>query len=154
MDRGDFWKLLIGCSDELIKLVEQREEIDLKIAKLHQFTRATANMLPDDNDRLGLMFELNQLVGDAEGLTDAIRTALKASDGKALTAVEVRDGLLACGFDFSGYTPNPLAGVHAVLKRMKPEEVEVVTVEGVAAYRWKPRQGQIGKFRKRFRNRY
>jgi hypothetical protein len=121
--------------DDFTRLIKQREELELEIAKLHQFIKATANMLSDE-DRVVFMANVDQLAGDAVGLTEAVRNTLKAAAPKWLTAASVRDQLLATGFDFSGYTSNPLASIHAVLKRMKPSEAETNNIEGVAAYRW------------------
>jgi hypothetical protein len=136
MSNVDFKAVLDESFNEFRQLTTQREELDVKIAKLHQFIRATANMLPDE-DRVVFMANVEQLAGDAVGLTDAIRNTLKATAPKWRTAVDVRDELLASGFDFSRYTSNPLASVHAVLKRMKSSDVESTTNEGDALYRWK-----------------
>jgi hypothetical protein len=135
MNDVDYKVVLDKAFAEFASLTKQREDLDLKVAKLHQFIRATANMLPDE-DRVDFMATVDQLAGDAIGLTDAVRNTLKAASPKWLTAVSVRDQLLASGFDFQRYTSNPLASIHAVLKRLKSSEVENTTIEGVAAYRW------------------
>lgn len=121
--------------DDFTRLIKEREELELKIAKLHQFMKATANMLSDE-DRVVFIATVDQLAGDAVGLTNTVRNALKAAAPNWLTAPDVRDQLLTSGFDFSGYTSNPLASIHAVLKRLKPSDVETTSIEGVAAYRW------------------
>jgi hypothetical protein len=131
----DYQAVLDKSYKEFECLTKQREDLELKIAKLHQFIRATANMLSDE-DRVVFMATVDQLAGDAVGLTDAVRNTLKAAAPKSIAAVGVRDQLLASGFDFSRYTSNPLASIHAVLKRMKPSEVESTNIEGVAVYRW------------------
>jgi hypothetical protein len=131
----DYNVLLDKSFDEFASLIKQREDLDLKVAKLHQFIRATANMLPDE-DRVVFIAKVDQLAGDAVGLTDAVRNTLKAAPSKWFAATTVRDQLLASGFNFHGYTSNPLASIHAVLKRLKSSEAETTTIEGVAVYRW------------------
>ncbi|OFW07086.1 MAG: hypothetical protein A3H96_13785 [Acidobacteria bacterium RIFCSPLOWO2_02_FULL_67_36] len=50
------------------------------------------------------------------GLTDACRMVLRNS-GRPLTALEVRDRLIAVGLDMDRYS-NGLASIHTVLKRL------------------------------------
>jgi hypothetical protein len=72
------------------------------------------------------------------GLTDAVRSVLKAAGG-ALAAVEVRDRLAAMGFDVSRYS-NDLAAIHTVLKRLnRAGEAEFAARArgGPTAYRWR-----------------
>jgi hypothetical protein len=70
---------------------------------------------------------------------------LKAAYGDWLTVTNVRDRLNKAGFDFSTYSSNPLASISAILRRMKPEEIESTVADGgVAAYRWKNTKQLIG----------
>lgn len=135
MPELDYKQVLEQAFEQLRELTEQRDQVDLEIAKLQHFVRATANMLPDE-ERVFFQATVEEWARDQLGLTDAIRNVLRTG-AKWLTATEVRDSLLSTGFDFRGYTSNPLASIHAVLKRLKPDEVETTTIEGVAAYRWK-----------------
>lgn len=50
------------------------------------------------------------------GLTDACRVVLRGA-GIPMTPLEVRNRLLAIGFDLSAYS-SPLAAIHTVLKRL------------------------------------
>jgi hypothetical protein len=54
-----------------------------------------------------------------------------------MSPVEVREALLAAGFDFSNYTSNPLSSIHTTLKRMVPEELLTETRADGQAYCWK-----------------
>jgi hypothetical protein len=54
-----------------------------------------------------------------------------------MSPVEVREALLAAGFDFSSYTSNPLSSIHTTLKRMVPEELLTETRADGQVYRWK-----------------
>jgi hypothetical protein len=53
-----------------------------------------------------------------------------------MSPVEVREALLAAGFDFSDYTSNPLSSIHTTLKRMVPEELATETRPDGQVYRW------------------
>ena len=66
------------------------------------------------------------------GLTDACRSVLRATLG-GLTPLEVKAGLETMGLDLSTYS-NPLASIHAVLKRL---------VKAGEAMRLKDRQKKI-----------
>ena len=141
MDTANYYVLITDAFSKLEKLQQQRESIEAEAMKLEQLIAATANMLPDDiKDRVMLrlttlreLFRLQDV-----GLTDAIRTILKKAAGNWLTVTNVRDRLVSLGFDFTGYSTNPLASVSTTLRRLKPEEVETTTVDGgVAAFRWK-----------------
>jgi len=126
--------------EKMDQLQKQRESIDADIMKLEQFISAIANFLPDDQrevvmGRLQSMQDL-QRVRDS-GLTEAVRTVLAAAEDW-MTTTQVRDKLIALGFDFSFYTTNPLASVSTTLRRLKPEEVESKSnADGVTVFHWK-----------------
>lgn len=131
----DYMTILAQAFDDYSKLLQDRQNLDLELAKKRQFIKATLNMLPD-NDRECFNAIFEDIGGEFLGLTDAIRKALQSNPKKSFTATEVRDKLKETKFDFSDYKSNPLASIHAVLKRLKPEEVEGTEVDGVAAWRW------------------
>jgi hypothetical protein len=131
----DYKTLLEQAFAEYGAMVLDRQALDLNIAKKKQFIKATMNMLPDE-DRAALEEALDKLSGESLGLTDAIRKVLQNEPKKSFTATDVRDKLKKSSFDFSSYKTNPLASIHAVLKRLKPEEVETTEIDGVAAWRW------------------
>lgn len=141
MDDSHYLTLITDAFSKLENLQRDREAIEAEAMKLEQLIAATANMLADDTKsvvmlRLSNLRELSRLRD--VGLTDAIRTILKQRAGDWLTVTNVRDRLISLGFDFTEYSTNPLASISTTLRRMKPEEVEVTTVDGgVAAYRWK-----------------
>lgn len=69
-------------------------------------------------------------------LSECCRDILR--ENKAwMSPIEVREALYAAGFDFSGYTSNPLSTIHTALKRMVPEEVEAKEGADGQVYRWK-----------------
>jgi hypothetical protein len=131
----DYKSILEQALAEYTLMVSQRQELDLELAKKTQFIRATMNMLPD-SEKTEFETALSNLGGPSLGLTDAIRKALQTEPNKPFTATQVRDKLKLSNFDFSSYKTNPLASIHAVLKRLKPEEVETTDIDGVNAWRW------------------
>jgi hypothetical protein len=135
----DYFGLAIASIQKIEKLHKEREALDIEIAKQEQFVYATANFLPDEHrklvtERIRLFQDLTR-VRDA-GLADAVRAVL-AAEGDWLTTTQARDRLISLQFDFGSYTTNPLASVSTTLRRMKPEDVEIGTIDGVTAYRWK-----------------
>lgn len=131
----DYKSILQQAFAEFGEMIGQRQELDFEIAKKKQFIRATVNMLADE-DKATYYEAIERLSGTALGLTDAIRKVLQREPKKSFTATDVRDKLKKANFDFSSYKTNPLASIHAVLKRLKAEEVEETDNDGVAAWRW------------------
>jgi hypothetical protein len=140
MDESQYLSLIQEAFSKLENLQRRRESIEAEAMKLEQLIAATANMLDDETknvvmNRLEIHRELSR-IRDV-GLTDAIRAIVREKAGDWLTVTNVRDRLVSGGFDFAGYSTNPLASISTTLRRMKPEEVETTIIEGVAAYRWK-----------------
>jgi hypothetical protein len=134
--------------------LRQESELEVEIAKLKQFIHAAVNMLPDD-ERAFYIAKIHELDYDEEkrtvGLKEAIIRIVSSHPTKALTATQVRDRLLESNFDFTNYMANPLASVSTTLKRMVNREVQAMSVEDVAAYRWIPRRkDKIKRLRKAF----
>jgi hypothetical protein len=70
-------------------------------------------------------------------LTECCRDILRKKQDW-MTPIEIRDALLAAGFDFSNYTSNPLSSIHTTIKRMVPDDVITETQpERGQVYRWK-----------------
>lgn len=140
MDTPNYLALVRNAFEKIDELQTRRESLDAEIMKLEQFISATANFLPDDQrelimDRLQSGQDL-QRVRDS-GLTESVRTVL-AKEADWMTTTQVRDKLIALGFDFSLYTSNALASVSTTLRRLKPEEVQSKSnADGVTVFRWK-----------------
>src|SRR5258708_18790887 len=100
---------------KLCKWFQQKEELDLNIAKSKQFIFAALNMVPD-KERKEFEDKLDALASEdvSAGLTDSIKNVLLGSFPKRLTAAMVRGKLVRAGFDFSQYSTNPLASVSTV----------------------------------------
>jgi len=72
-------------------------------------------------------------------LTECCRDILRQRNDW-MTPVEVRDALLAAGYDFSSYTSPPLSSIHTALKRMLPDELLTETRADGQVYRWAGKQ--------------
>jgi hypothetical protein len=143
MNSVDYFGLVSQALSRVEELQTQREVIDTEIMKQEQFITATANFLIDE--QRDLVLKRLEIIRDLQrvresSLTESVRFVLGKAD-EWLTTSQVRDRLIALGFDFSLYSTNPLASVSTTLRRMKFEEVETrTTSDGITAYRWKNRK--------------
>lgn len=136
MADNDYKTILLQAMDEWIELESKRQEIELELEQKLQFIRATFNMLSEE-DKPVFAELVSSFSLQPGGITLAVRRILQDNAGEWFTATLMRDKLAETGFDFSNYKANPLASVHAVLKRCKPEETESVKMDGVMAWRWR-----------------
>jgi hypothetical protein len=145
-DAAEYMRILENSIAKLDQLQRQKDRIELEMSKLRQLIQATLNMFDHPpSGRLGK--RLAQIEADLEresssyGLTEAIRAALQASGPKFLSVAMMRDALVKGGFDFSSYKSNPLAAVSTTLRRLAANnnDVEVCEIEGVNAYRMRPK---------------
>lgn len=136
MTDNDYNSILTKALDEWIELESKRQNIEVELANKLQFIRATFNLLSDE-DKPKFDDRVRSLSMQPEGITLAVRRVLQDSPSQWYTATLMRDKLNENGFDFSNYRANPLASIHAVLKRSKPEEIETENFDGVMAWRWK-----------------
>lgn len=125
---------------KIIDLGAEQRRINSEMEKATEMLKASfANMSDEERVKFvdSFITALEQIEKKEVGLTEAIRTLLQSNSNKWFHAVSVRGSLKASGFDFSGYTSNPLASIHAVLKRFKRTEVKVRKgAAGLKEYRW------------------
>jgi hypothetical protein len=140
MTSTEYAEIIENACARLSGLSAQKEGIEQEMAKLRHFILATINLLPTEQ-RHEFYERVTSLIMDeglrAAGLTDAIREILKANPKKWFSAKLMRDHLLNTNFDFSSYVSNPLASVSTTLKRLAPDEAELMEIDGVAAFRWR-----------------
>lgn len=132
-------KELLTKRDEL---EAQRAEIDFelegvekRILQLQQTVASLSELTGEASRTLPIYLpplDLNNLK-----LADACREILRSSKDY-LTPIAVRDALLEQKYDLRPYS-NPLASIHAVLKRLRDsnEVVRTAGSDGKAVYRWK-----------------
>jgi hypothetical protein len=102
MTTDEYRRALEAAIAEYENLGAERQAIDRRLTELAQ--------------TIGTLSRLCGLTPTVPwGLTDACRVVLRS--GRPMTAVDVRDRLLAIGVDLSKYSV-PLAAIHTVLKRL------------------------------------
>lgn len=135
----------------------QLEEIERKLASLQQdrqrltlLIKATTPFLTDEQKKRVVRSILN--IEDTpiqfQGLTDAIRSALKRNANHWMTSTTVKEMLANSGFDFSSYESNPLASVSTVLRRIAGKDgIEVLfdVDRDVTVYRMKRDTGVLAR---------
>lgn len=137
--------------EELADLFNQREELDVRIAKQQRRVAALAALV-DESEQSDQILELN-----LGGLTDVVRSALRAGGPRGLTPMEVRTRLNQLSFPTGEYK-NFMATLHSVLKRL----VDAGEVRPVIFDKHEGRDGSVyqwvggikNKFGNRFKNRY
>ena len=103
MTEPQYRNALTAARDELERLLEQHDLLEIRIARVRQ-SIAALSALCDEPAETDL------------GLTDAVRTVLRGSV-EALAAPDVKERLDALGVDTASHV-NPLASIHTVLKRL------------------------------------
>jgi hypothetical protein len=125
---------------KIIDLRAEQRRINTDMEKATEMLKASfANMSNEERMKFVDTFDaaLEQMAKREVGLTEAIRTVLQSNPKGWFNALKVRAGLKDSGFDFTGYTSDPLASIHAVLKRFKRTEVKVrKDGAGLKEYRW------------------
>jgi hypothetical protein len=122
MTTGDYRKALDAAIREYESLGQQRQEIDRRLSELAQ--------------SISTLSRLCGLVPTVPwGLTDACRVVLRS--GMPMAPTDVRDRLMAIGFDLSKYS-SELAAIHTVLKRLNESGELRLLVSGPkqGAYLW------------------
>ncbi|MGA8429002.1 MAG: hypothetical protein WB729_04240 [Candidatus Sulfotelmatobacter sp.] len=124
---------LYGAQADLNRLLEQREQIEIDIAK-KRWEIAALMALTEQNE------EIDQEVGmTLGGLTEACLAAFRSAAYTPLTPMQVRERLLLMGFPIEHYR-NAMAAIHTVVKRLADggKLQTVVTSDNENAYRVTP----------------
>jgi hypothetical protein len=112
-----FLRALGDAKSEMFRLIAQRQEIDLKLAKLKQTVDALSSLC----DRPVPEIELRpqSALTAAIGLTDAMRKVM--SDAKLpMTVPQIRDALLDLGYDVNQYASG-LTVIHNTINRLEKQ---------------------------------
>jgi hypothetical protein len=132
----DFKEALESAITKLAKLVDERTDLEKKIAVLDDRIERTrqgvlglSNLAECDFDELKEKYPdlFDDTVDPRLGLTDAVRQVMKSA-GKYLTPFEVRDGVYKIYPALSGHK-NPLASLYTVLKRLVDNDEVTIGIE-------------------------
>jgi hypothetical protein len=124
---------------QLEQLLAQREILDRQISGIKQSIAGLALYKGETSlsgsDRRGAF----EKVEDPVGITQAIRDVLRFAPSMQMTAMTIRDQLVARGFNFSHYSSNPLSAINSILKRLEGIEAKKsIGPDGKAYYKWNP----------------
>lgn len=119
MVREDYRAALQAAIAERDQLTQQRDQINVRLMQLDLTIRGLS-ILVGQTELIARHAERETI-----GLRDAIRAVFRNA-GTELSPTEVRDTLLAMGFNFSGFA-NPMAAIHNTLQRMVPAELNYIT---------------------------
>jgi|SRR5579862_1714294 len=119
----DYAAVLKATREELDRLRREREQNDVRIAKLEQIENALSAEVEDAAEERPLA-----------GVTDVVRNILKTAN-EPLSAIDVRDKMLTMGFDASGYSQF-LASIHVVLKRLTKSNEAFEFASGTTKTYW------------------
>jgi hypothetical protein len=110
---------LAEARETLERLLRERQQLDVRIAKMEQVVAALRSVAEHDDEEVA-----------STGFTDGVRAVLRGSSERGLSPTEIREGMLALGFDLSRYA-QPLATIHVVLKRLERsgEAIEIGGLE-------------------------
>ena len=134
----DLAKVELGqLRDEKAKFAARLTEIDRHITAVIEGIKGLARLCDQQVTKELLSGNPTPLAGQSGKLSDAVRLALQTSSG-ALSPVQVRERLIALGYDTSKYTTDFLATLHTVLKRLQQHhEVEAIALAGgKTGYKW------------------
>ncbi len=134
MERVSFGRTLKATRRELERLRRERAELDAQIAKLEHVEaalRTVAGLAPEPPD--------------LSSITNVVRNVVKSAI-VPITPTEVRDKMVALGFDTGPYSQF-LASVHVILKRLwKNAEVLEFTFRDGKRYWWATKSMPAGPY--------
>lgn len=99
---------------QLIRAIQEREKLDLEIARLNQLVKALSAEL--ETDKPTRFDAMEETLASGVGFTDVIKSIVNRSE-KPMTPKHVRDMVVMSGYDLSRYA-NPMAMIHQTLKRL------------------------------------
>jgi hypothetical protein len=104
------------------QLIKQRDAINTRLLQLDANIRSLAVLAAQTE-------AIQPLQCQQVSLRDAIGAVFRNAGGQPLSPVEVRNTLLAMGFDLSGLA-NQMSAIHNTLRRMVPSELSYVANMG------------------------
>ena len=131
-ERDQYARDLEEATMELGALTAQREDLEVKIARTKRKI-ALLSQLCDETDTLAPIPDL-----DLGGLTDAVRTALRASRKGWVNTTEIMNGLRELGFPLDKYKA-PMASITTTVNRLVEAgyvEINRLPTPGASEYRW------------------
>jgi len=133
----DHKKELVKAREYLADLMRKREEIEVAIARQQRKVAAWSELC-DESEFSENVLQLSDLLGiDMGGLSDACRTAMRASRKEWMTIAEIIETLKELGFPIDKYKA-PAASITTTVNRLVAGKEVVVNKNspGAAEYKW------------------
>jgi hypothetical protein len=126
--------------EHLTALLNQKEQLEVKIAKRRQRVAALELLAKSDDDPGSDAVAYVESIVDIGGLTDACRAVLRGSRKGWMTISEIQAGLKDIGFPLEKYKA-PYASISTTVNRMTEGANRDVVVErrsnpGATEYKW------------------
>ena len=140
MNNLDYFEQLENLLQEIKRLRDRRDELNLNIIRVIRLIEFTTSMLPEGGVEFGRRADelVKRLTSESVSLGEAVQIVLRRSPHKKFTPPMVRDELDGNGFSFAAYRSNPLASIHSTLKRLHDDGVVAISPDGSkSAYKWK-----------------
>jgi hypothetical protein len=112
-----YWDMFVELMARRTKLIRQRDEAEVELAKMKQLIQSVFALLSDDQQKANQQ-AIDDIEAESAGLQDAIKLVFSTHSGLWLTVSDVRNHLNDMGFDFRQYKANPLASIGTTLKRI------------------------------------
>jgi hypothetical protein len=123
---------------QLNALLDEKERLEVKIAKQRQRVAALEVLVASDDGPSPDALSYIQSIVDLEGLTDACRTVLRGSRREWMTIAEVQAGLKELGFPLNKYKA-PAGSITTTVNRLV-KAGEVATDRPSARAMFQPRE--------------
>jgi hypothetical protein len=113
----DYWKMFTDLMERRAKLIRQRDEAEIELAKMKQLIVSVFALLREDQQKANQQ-AIDDMEAESAGLQDQIKLVFAEHAGEWMTVADVRDYANDMGFDFRQYKANPLASIKTTLKRL------------------------------------
>jgi hypothetical protein len=128
---------LQSAINQLTALLEQKERIEVDIAKQRRKVAAWQELCAAEEDDVPDALSYVESLLDLGGLTEAIKTVLRGSRKEWMNTSEIMIALRELGFPLEKYKA-PMASITTTVNRLVPEEVAVhqLPSPGANEYKW------------------
>ena len=119
---SNYQKDLKQAREDLADLLANREQIEIEIARQKRKVAALSELCDESELGDGVNEALQSLGLDLGGLSDACRTAMRASRKEWMTITEIQESLKELGFPLDKFKkpprqlPRPLTGLPTIMK--------------------------------------
>jgi hypothetical protein len=128
---------LLKAREDLAALLRKKEEIEIAIARQKRKVAAWSELCDESEIGDGVTDALESLGLDLGGLSEACRTAMRASRKEWMTIAEIQETLKELGYPLDKYKA-PSASITTTVNRLVDNNEVVVEKRpgGASEYRW------------------